>query len=43
MHLIYPSYLFLLGTLSKTTSKTLNQINISKYDFVLQGPHGLLR
>ena len=41
MHLICPS-LLLLESLSSNASKSLNQVNISKYDFVLQGPHAFL-
>lgn len=42
MHLICPSCLLSLVSLSNTASKALNQLNISKYDFLLQGPHAFL-
>lgn len=42
MHLICSSFLLLLESLSHNTSKALHQINISKYDFLLQGSHAFL-
>lgn len=39
MHLTCPSYLLFLLSPYDTASKALNQFNISKYDFLLQGLH----